>query len=514
MDDTGGGMTDGEAPQQAVLSQNELLKAQLINASLTNELIKVLHSCTDLEGIVKTVLLSFQDLVDFDRAILFSINRDKFSLTPLNWVGFDDDAALKNFSVPLGFDGGDITDAIFLNRHIFVEEPDAASDPFYMQYRSPSYIVIPLLKKPTHRCWEIKKCGKKNCRCYDSVNPYCWSTANSCHDATENDEDTRRRNCLSCGAFMVEGVFWLDRNSNRKPITSDDTTTLMNIITQAGLVLENFRMVNALDAANHELATKNEILRATNHELEIAQAKIRLDLEQARSIQQRLLPKDIENSEDYSISTRYLAANTVGGDYYDLFKVAENTYGLIVADVSGHGVASALIMSMAKVLLKAYSRNETSPQKTLEHINNAFLSDAATEHFVTIFYAVFNVETKTIRYTSAGHCPIFYVNKETGGCELLKAEGLFLGVFPDMMLEDRELKYTPGVHRLILYTDGLTEAANETSEMYGTDRLTSAICLTVNLDSKGAMEAILKDQQNFCGAAVQEDDITLLVIDF
>jgi len=514
MDDTGNDMMGGMAQEQALLSQNELLKSQLINASLTNELTKVLHSCTDLEGIVKTVLLSFQDLVDFDRAILFSINRDKFSLTPQNWVGFDDNAALKRFSVPLGFDGGDITDAIFLNRHIFVEEPDTASDPFYLQYRSPSYIVIPLLKKPTHRCWEIKKCGKKHCRCYDSVNPYCWSTANSCHDAAESDEDSRRRSCLFCGAFMAEGVFWLDRNVNGKPITSDDITTLMNIITQAGLVLENFHMMNALDAANHELTNKNEILRATNHELEIAQAKIRLDLEQARSIQQRLLPKDIENSKDYSISTRYLAANTVGGDYYDLFNVAENTYGLIVADVSGHGVASALIMSMAKVLLKTYSKNETSPQKTLEHINHAFLSDAATEHFVTIFYAVFNVETKIIRYTSAGHCPIFYVNKKTGECELLKADGLFLGVFPDMLLEERELEYTPGVHRLILYTDGLTEATNSKSEMYGTDRLASAICLTTSLDSKGALEAILRDQQNFCGAEVQEDDITLLVIDF
>jgi serine phosphatase RsbU (regulator of sigma subunit) len=473
----------------------------------------VLHSCTDLTSIVKTVLLSFQDLVDFDRAMLFSINKEDFRLEPQSWVGMSD-KAVKKFSVPLGFEGGDITDAIFLNKHIFVEDPDPAFDIFRSRLQSKSYIAIPLLKKPTRKCWEIRNCAKKSCQCYGSVNPYCWNNANECHEAPDNDEDTRRRSCVSCPAFMAEGVFWLDRNKSRKPITSDDITVLTNIITLAGLVFENFRMMNALDAANHKLTNANEVLRSTNYELELAQAKIRVDLEQARSIQQRLLPHDIESSGDYSVSTRYLAANTVGGDYYDLFKVADNVYGLIVADVSGHGIASALIMSMAKVLLKTYSKDELSPKNTLERINEAFLSDVATEHFVTIFYALFDVEKKKIRYTSAGHCPIIYLNKKDGTCELLKADGLFLGVFPDMMLSEKELDYVRGEHRLILYTDGLTEATNGNAEMYGAERLIAAACGTGKMDSNEALEAILKDQKDFCGDATAEDDITLLIIDF
>ena len=508
-------MADGAARRQSgqdLLSQNEMLKAQLINASLINELVKVLHSCTDLDGIVKTVLLSFQDLVSFDRAALFTINGDNFRLEPRNWVGVSA-ADMEGFSVTLGFEGGDITDAIFLNRHIFVEEPDPSSDAFSMKLQSPSYIVIPLLKKPTRKCWEIRGCTKKSCPCYGSVNPYCWSQMNG--GAECGSEDDRRRRCLACAAFKAEGVFWLDRKASAQPITSDDITNLTNIITLAGLVFENFRMMNALDAANHDLTNANDTLRKVNYELEIAQAKIRLDLEHARSIQQKLLPQDINSSgDDYSISTRYLAANTVGGDYYDLFRIADGVYGVIVADVSGHGIASALIMSMAKVLLKTYSKDETSPQRTLERINEAFISEIATEHFVTIFYAVFDVRQRKIRFTSAGHCPVIFMNKKNGECNLLKADGLFLGVFPDMMLCEREIDYAHGEHRLILYTDGLTEAVNQSNTMYSTESLMEIAKETVALTPDDTIEAILAHQKDFRGDVVPEDDMTLLVIDF
>jgi len=499
--------------QQDLVSQNEMLKTQLINASLINELVKVLHSCTDLEGIVKTVLLSFQDLVHFDRAILFSVNRFKFCLEPRNWVGVEDEAAGRA-APTLGFEGGEITDAIFLNRHIYVDEPDPEFDLFATELQSPSYIVIPLLKKPTRRCWEIKNCTKKSCPCHGSVNPYCWSMSAGCNDMNISEDDRRRR-CLECPAFKVEGVFWLDRKASGRPITSDDITNLTNIITLAGLVFENFRMMNALDAANQDLTNANDTLRKVNYELEIMQAKIRLDLEQANSIQQRLLPQNIKTAcDDYRISARYIAANQVGGDYYDLFNINDSAYGLIVADVSGHGIASALIMSMVKILLRTYSKAELSPQKTLEKINEVFINEIATEHFVTVFYAVFDVSTKKIRYTSSGHCPIPLLNKRNGAMELLKADGLFMGVFPDMMLSEKEMAYIPGEHRLVLYTDGLTEAINQASEMYGTDRLAKATTDTLCMEPDGALEVILKDQADFCEGVQPEDDMTLLVIDF
>jgi len=503
-----------QPPEQDLLSQNEMLKSQLINSALLNELVKVLHSCTDLNGIVKTVLLSFQDLVDFDRAVLFKVNAEKFRLEPANWVGVDDDA-VKNLSAPLGFDGGDITDAIFLNKHIFVDEPDPACDLFSRELQSRSYIVAPLLRKPTRKCYEIKGCEKKSCRCYGSVNPYCWSTSHSCGDGNLVSEDDKRRTCIVCPAFSAKGVFWLDRKNSGTPITSDDITFLTNIVTLAGLVFDNFSMMTALDEANHGLTAANEKLRKVNCELEIAQTNIRLDLEHARTIQQKLLPQDITTSgRHYDMGSRYLAANSVGGDYYDLFDISDDSYGVIVADVSGHGVASALIMSMFKILLKIYSRKETSPLKTLERINEIFISEVATEHFVTVFYAVVNTVTRKIRYSSAGHCPIIYLHKPTGRCAMLKTDGLFLGVFPDMLMKEKEADYARGEHRMVLYTDGLTEAINAKSEMYGTERLQNIAAQTLPLSPNDAVQAILEHQKNFCGTRQQEDDMTLLIIDF
>ncbi len=508
--------TNDSVPQTSerdLLSQNEMLKSQLINSALLNELVKVLHSCTDLNGIVKTVLLSFQDLVDFDRAILFKVNPEKFRIEPANWVGIDGDA-VKNLMVPLGFDGGDITDAIFLNKHIFVEEPDPNCDAFSRELQSRSYIAAPLLRKPTRKCYEIKGCEKKSCRCYGSVNPYCWSTAHSCGDDKNVSEDDKRRSCIVCPAFSAKGVFWLDRKNSGAPITSDDITFLTNIITLAGLVFDNFSMMNALDEANHGLTTANEKLRKVNYELEIAQTNIRMDLEHARTIQQKLLPQDIMTSaKHYNVGSRYLAANSVGGDYYDLFDISDDSYGVIVADVSGHGVASALIMSMFKILLKIHSRKETSPQKTLERINELFISEIATEHFVTVFYAVINTATQKIRYSSAGHCPVLYLHKPTGRCATLKTDGLFLGVFQDMLLREKETDYARGEHRMILYTDGLTEAINAKSEMYGTERLKNIAAQTLPLNPSDAVQAILDNQKTFCGTQQQEDDMTLFVID-
>jgi phosphoserine phosphatase RsbU/P len=274
-------------------------------------------------------------------------------------------------------------------------------------------------------------------------------------------------------------------------------------------------MMNALDEANRGLTNANEKLLKVNYELEIAQANIRMDLEHARTIQQKLLPQDImASAKYYDAGSRYFAANSVGGDYYDLFNISDDTYGVIVADVSGHGVASALIMSMFKVLLKIYSREETSPQKTLEQINDIFISEVATEHFVTVFYAVVNTAAQKIRYSSAGHCPILYMHKQTGRCVMLKTDGLFLGVFPNMLMNEKEADYTRGEYRMVLYTDGLTEAVNAKSEMYGTERLQGIATQTLPLGPSDAVQAILEHQKNFCGTQQQEDDMTLLVIDF
>lgn len=492
--------------------QNELLKSQLMNTSLIHELTKVLHSCTDFEGIIKTVLLAIQEIIEFDRVILFKINKSNFCLQPGHQVGINEEE-IKTLSIPLGFEGGEITDALFLNRHIVVETPDK-EDLFFQKLNSQSYLVIPLISKLNKKCWEAKSCDRTMCPAHGSFNPYCWSIAGSSQMNRAESENQRRSNCIFCSCFKAEGVLWMDRNSSNIPISSDNITTLTAILNMAGIVIENFRILNDLDQANIGLQQANQKLKLVNHDLQLAQAKIRSDLEHARTIQQGLLPQDLENTSAFSLGARYLSADAVGGDYYDVFSITPGVFGLVVADVSGHGVASALIMSMAKILLKTFAANEQSPQKTLEKINQTFLSEVKTDNFVTIFYAILDTTTHKIRYTSAGHCPILLFDRVAKTCTRIKADGLFMGVFPDMMLSESQLSYIPGNIRLVLYTDGLIEAKNKAEDMYGVERLTKCCFKTLDIPPEQTVDLILFDQKTFSGdTAVPDDDITILVID-
>ncbi|MBN2037418.1 MAG: serine/threonine-protein phosphatase [Chitinispirillaceae bacterium] len=494
--------------------QNEHLKSQLMNTSLINELTRVLHSCGDLNGIIKTVLLAIQEIGEFDRAILFEIDKKNFVLKLQSWVGIEG-MTRDTLSIPLGFEGGEITDALFLNRHIIVEKPDPASDPFSTVLHSPSYVVIPLISRVTKRCWEAKSCTLTNCPAHSGFNPYCWSIIGAGLLANTPTEDEKRKSCVECTCFKGSGVFWVDRNKHLREVTSDDITTLTAIVNLAGIIIENFRILNDLDTANNNLHRVNNQLKVVNHDLQIAQSRIKADLDHARTIQLGLLPQDLDTTSAFPVGARYLSADAVGGDYYDFFETSPGIYSLIVADVSGHGIASALIMSMVKMLLKTFAAEEQSPQKTLERINTAFQSDVKTDNFVTIFYAIVNTNEKTIRYTSAGHCPIFVIDRVKKTCFPIKADGLFLGVFPDMMLNESTMKYDHGNHRIVLYTDGLTEAKKkESDEMYGAARLQETIMATLTKTPKQSIDAILADQKLFCGPdAPVEDDITLLIID-
>jgi serine phosphatase RsbU (regulator of sigma subunit) len=496
-----------------LLGQNDVLKSQLMNMSLINELTRVLNSCTDLDGIIKTVLLGIQEIIGFDRVILFGIDKESFSLAPTNWVGINL-PFVNRISIPLGFDGGEITDAIFLNRHIIVDETDPELDIFRSQLESTAYVVMPLVSKATRKCFEQKNCSHTSCPAHGGHNPYCWSIPGSGLRLHNPTEDEKRRECIKCACFKVEGVLWMDRNASRRGVTSDDVSMLSAIINVAGIIIENFRMFNALEVSNTELSQANNQLNVLNHDLQIAQAKINADLDRARKIQQELLPQDFPDTAAFAIGAHYIPATAVGGDYYDVFEITKGTYGIVVADVSGHGISSALIMSMVKVLLKTYATKETTPQQTLEKINGTFLTEIKTDNFVTVFYGVLDTTNHSFAYTSAGHCPILIIDKNSRQSTQVKADGLFLGVFDDMMLKQTAMSYVPGTTRVMLFTDGLIESRNKTEEMFDISRLQEVSVASLGLPPKKTVDKIIQAQKQFCGGKEPDDDITLLVIDF
>jgi sigma-B regulation protein RsbU (phosphoserine phosphatase) len=307
----------------------------------------------------------------------------------------------------------------------------------------------------------------------------------------------------------------MDRTSNKAPITNEDISTLLSILNQTAIILDNIFMYNALEHANNDLNKANKQLKVVNKELRNANAKINRDLKHARSIQQGLLPQQIPDTPVLSIKATYIPAAAVSGDYYDVFEIDPGIFGIIIADVSGHGVSSALIMTMVKVLLKTFVHSCEGPQQTLEKINDIFMTELNTDHFVTVFYAVLNMNTNQIHYTSAGHCPVIFLNKVDKTCTKIKADGLFLGVFPDMMLKETTNSFNPGTYRVVLYTDGFTEARNEKGEMFELERLENIALETLQYSPEKAFKKILANQKKFCGKnIVAGDDITMLVIDF
>lgn len=493
--------------------ENELLKSSLLNNTLIHELTKVLHLSQDIKSAIKTFLLGLHEIFKFDRIILFVVDKNNFLLKPESYLGIKEDIKLDNLKIPLGFAGGDITDSIFLNRHILVENP-ASTDPFYIILNSKVYLTIPITPRLFKKCWEVRKCSKTSCPAYKSVNPYCWSIRGCCLIKNYKTEDERRKVCVKCPSFKADFVLWMDRGIRNAPITGEDISLITASVNMAGIIFDNIKMYKELKKSIKKEMRANAKLTKTNKELKNAQAKIDKDLEHARIIQHSLLPQNIEISPEIKKGSFYCSADAVGGDYYDIFKIDEGIYGVVVADVSGHGTAAALIMSMGKILLKTFSKEEISPQKTLEKINKIFLSEVITEHFVTFFYAIVDINNTTLRFTSAGHCPILMLNKTNNEIKEIKADGLFLGVFEDIMLKESLFSYEKDTLRMILYTDGLTEARNEKEEMYGIERLKNITQKTIHLSPKKVVNKIIEDQKNFCGPNMPiEDDITLLIVD-
>ena len=497
--------------QSALSVQNEQLKSQLMATSLINEITKVMLASPELDSVFKTIILGIQETMGFSRVILFEIDKQNFCLKPKIWTGIEDEL-VKNITIPLGFMGGGTADAAFFNKHIIVDEVDKDVDPA-AALETKSYLVIPLVAKATKNCWEYHNCNIDKCPAYEGHNPCCWSILGSglCHKVVTEDE--RRQACLSCELFKCVGVLWMDKPESEELVTSAQMTTLTTLAYQAGIIIDNFEMYQAVETANKNLKEINERLARVNTDLNKAQSKINKDLDHARIIQTGLLPTEFSDTKGLEVGARYIPASQVGGDYYDLFHIDKNRFGAIVADVSGHGVAAAMVMAMTKVLLKTYCSQTSSPKQTLEKINSVFQNDIKTDNFVTVFYAIIDVSEKKMYSTSAGHNPVIFINREQKQYDIIKADGLFLGVFEDMMLQDNERTFKSG-DRLILYTDGLTEADNRKSEMYTFERLCEVAVAHTEKNPKLFIDFVLEDLNNFTEGKPLEDDVTMLVIDF
>jgi sigma-B regulation protein RsbU (phosphoserine phosphatase) len=233
------------------------------------------------------------------------------------------------------------------------------------------------------------------------------------------------------------------------------------------------------------------------------------ELNRARDIQQDLMPKVLPQLPRVELAGAWQPARTVGGDYFDVIQLDSNRLGICIGDVAGKGITAALLMANLQASFRAFATPDQSPAAVCAKLNSFLCGNLAPGKFVTFFYAILNAEDRTLRYENAGHCPAILL-RASGETELLSGEGAVLGVLPDWQYKDFAVQLAAG-DRLLLFTDGVTEAANSEFEEFGNARIIQSLRIKEEtVTALATQRRILEGVTRFCSSNFQ-DDATILV---
>jgi len=258
---------------------------------------------------------------------------------------------------------------------------------------------------------------------------------------------------------------------------------------------------------------RTEELREALASLKEKDDMIQKQLEIASNIQRSILPGRIDDWNELKFSVRYIAMEKIGGDFYDVYQIKGDKLGVLVADVSGHGIPAALITSMAKISFSSATQQYDSPKRVFQEVNQNILEHIKTQDYMTAFFVVIDDDYNVV-YANASHQKAILVRSDEGRVEFLDTNGLFIGAIEEARetYEEKVTKLRYG-DRLLLYTDGIPEAANVDREEYSIERLQDVALKNRHLPLEDFTSFIIEDVQRFKGKAPVEDDITLLVIE-
>lgn len=290
-----------------------------------------------------------------------------------------------------------------------------------------------------------------------------------------------------------------------KSIAGLFTQEFIDLLTSlAGQLAQAITIANEMEAKVRERDQKELAL--------LENARVTRDMEIAQQIQISLLPDSAPELFGLEIAGRCMSAAHVGGDYYDFFRRNEQTLDMLIADVSGHSVGAALIMTEVRTLLRAQLSSTHSASAILNTLNSQLYDDLTrAELFITMFYAKYNSTTGRLTYSNAGHNhPVIRRAGETA-CMELDTEGLIIGVKPYVVFEERSIELISG-DVVLFYTDGLTEAYNTDGEMYGTDRLCSHLSSVATLQAKEIIDSYYAEIADFTGSDTLQDDVSIVVL--
>ncbi|HEY9121733.1 MAG TPA: PP2C family protein-serine/threonine phosphatase, partial [Brevefilum sp.] len=238
------------------------------------------------------------------------------------------------------------------------------------------------------------------------------------------------------------------------------------------------------------------------------------EMVQAGRIQNTFIPIHSPVIPGYDFSSKLLPARETSGDFYDFIHLDDGKIAIVVADVGDKGAGAALYMAMSRTLIRTYAgESKLQPEEVLQNVNRRILSDTQRGIFLTVVFGILDPEKGTFTYVNAGHNPPFLLRKTGDKVDFdqLDKTGTLVGLFDDVAWEEKEIHIMPG-EVLVLYTDGIPEAQNNSGLFFGNERLLEILKEEFSSSAEIYRNNILDSVQEFLGSAPRLDDITLIVL--
>lgn len=291
------------------------------------------------------------------------------------------------------------------------------------------------------------------------------------------------------GIAETQGVLYMDSRMGRADLSAANRELLQTLALEASTILENARLLEG----------------------ERARQRMEEELKVARSIQESLLPRRLPDSGWFRAAGRSLPSHQVGGDYFEVASVAPDCWSVVMADVSGKGVSSALLAALLQGSLLAGPRDPDGSVRMMVRINRFLIERTEGEKYATLFYGAVN-ESGLLHWINAGHCaPLLLRRGER--LRALDSNALPVGLLEEAEYAAETVQLQPG-DRLVIYTDGVSEAQNADGAFFGDKRVRDVLHRHETADYAAVFRALDDELTAFTSGAVQKDDITLLVVQF
>jgi len=297
---------------------------------------------------------------------------------------------------------------------------------------------------------------------------------------------------LLCVPLIVKselrGVLTVYNKKDGQSFNTDDQRLLAIISAQSAQVVENARLI----------------------EEEKLYMKMQQEVGLAAKIQRDLLPRSNPGLRGYDIFARSIAAQSIGGDYFDFIPKSDGRMALCLGDVSGKGLPASLLMANLQATLRGQTLVSQVPSECLLRSNKLLFESTSPEKFATLFYGIIDIENHNIHYSNAGHDWPFLIRSDNA-IQRLKTGGLMIGLIPEAQYEDEQIAMQVG-DLLVVQSDGVSEAMNGNQEQFGEERLQALLLEQKNSSAEEIIDSVVREVRKHAGAHPQSDDITIMVI--